>query len=276
MTSAGPPGTPAAVMDRRNGLEVMTWPELDGLGVDAVVTTRAGGVSTGAYESLNVALHVGDDPDAVVENRRRAAAALGADLGDLVFGAQVHRAVACVVTAGDAGRGSTSAEDALAGTDVLVTAAAGPVLVTMVADCVPIVLVDPVARVLAAVHAGWRGSAGGAAAAALHAMRALGARPEQVVAGIGPAVSARTYTVGHDVAGAVCSALGGDAGEVLAPAAGGRWLVDLPGVNRVELLRAGVPPGQVLVAPFTTGDGRFYSDRAERPCGRFALLARLR
>jgi len=80
----------AARLERRGDLEVLAWPALARLGVSAVVTTSAGGVSVGPYESLNLGLHVDDDPDAVLENRRRAAAALGADLDRLVFGQQVH------------------------------------------------------------------------------------------------------------------------------------------------------------------------------------------
>ncbi|HET6949982.1 MAG TPA: laccase domain-containing protein, partial [Acidimicrobiales bacterium] len=79
-----------ATFRRRAGLDVLTWPILDGQGVDAIVTTRRGGVSGGRYASLNLGLHVGDDPAAVIENRRRAARALGGDLDDLVVARQVH------------------------------------------------------------------------------------------------------------------------------------------------------------------------------------------
>ncbi|MGH9091394.1 MAG: polyphenol oxidase family protein, partial [Acidimicrobiales bacterium] len=162
---------------RAGGLTVLHWPALDALGVDAVVTTRHGGVSTGPYGSLNLGLHVGDDPAAVVENRRRAAAAIGAALGDLVVAEQVHGSAATVVGREARGRGTLDAGDAVPATDALVTAAPGTVLVTLVADCVPVVLFDPAARVLATVHAGWRGTAGRVVAAAVDAMTALGARP---------------------------------------------------------------------------------------------------
>jgi len=280
-----PAGALAAytMRDAGGGLTVLGWPALDALGVDAVVTTRGGGVSTGPYESLNLALHVGDDPEAVIENRRRAAGALGAGLEELVIANQVHGRSFFIVTGEDSGRGATVAEDALPGADVLVVAQPGPVLVTLVADCVPIVLFDPLARVLATVHAGWRGTASRAVDAALDAMASLGSSPDHVVAGIGPGVSPLTYRVGHEVVAALRNCFGGTAEGVVRPApecgtgsGGGRWLVDLWAANHRILEEAGVSARSIHLADVPTGNaGPFFSDRVARPCGRFALLARL-
>lgn len=263
-------------LERADGLEVLRWTALDAAGVDALVTTRHGGVSRGPYRSLNLALHVGDDPAAVAENRRRAAAALGAPLGDLVFAEQVHGSRATVVTAADRGRGVAEPAGAVPSTDALVTAEAGPVLVTLVADCVPMVLVDPTARVLSTVHAGWRGTAARVAEAAVVAMTGAGADPAQMVAALGPAISPAAYRVGDEVAHALVEGVG-DCTGVLSPSGDGGWLADLWEANRRVLVAAGVPDGAISVAGVPTGDhGPFYSDRAERPCGRFGLLARLR
>ncbi len=182
----------------RNGL-LLEWPEAAALGASIAVTTRAGGVSEGPYASLNLGLHVGDDPAKVVVNRQRAAGAFGVNLSDLVFAEQVHGADACVVGPDAAGRGTLDMADAIAATDTLVTTASGLILVILVADCVPIALVDPVARVLAAVHAGWRGTAAGAVPRALDVMATLGAVPERVVAFIGPAVGPDRYQVDDPV-----------------------------------------------------------------------------
>lgn len=288
----GGPGPGGSRTRRAGALDVLHWPALDALGAEVVVTTRHGGVSTGPYASLDLALHVGDRPEAVVDNRRRAAAAIGAGLGDLVFADQAHGSTATVVGRADRGRGALDLAGAVPATDALVTADPGTVLVILVADCVPLVLYDPAARVLAAVHAGWRGTVARAADAALGAMTALGARPARVVAGLGPAVSPRVYEVGDDVAGAFERTFGPAArAEHLVVPAGtaergegaghddrtrGRWLVDLPRANRRILVDAGVPPGAVHLASATTGPGGpFYSDRAARPCGRFGLLARI-
>jgi polyphenol oxidase len=275
-TSPAPlPNAAGPFLGRAGGLEVLRWPVLDALGVDAVVTTRHGGVSGGPYRSLNLGLHVGDDPDAVLENRRRAAATLGAGLSDLVFGMQVHGAGAAVVGAVDAGRGAHDAEEAVPGTDALVTNDPAPVLVTLVADCSPVVLVDPGAGVLATVHAGWRGAVANVVGVALETMVGLGARPSRTVAAIGPTVAPDVYEVGPEVARAVTGALPDGAGQVLT-ASHGRWHLDVAGANHLLLLAAGVPPSQVHRSPWATDDPRFFSDRAARPCGRFGLLARLR
>lgn len=258
------------------GMELLVCPALDAAGVDAAVTGRSGGVSTGPYRSLNLGLHVGDDPVAVRENRRRAAASLGARLDDLVLAQQVHGSSVALVTEGDKGRGAAS-EEGVGPFDALVTDRPGPVLVVLVADCVPIVLVEPAAGVLATVHAGWRGTAAGVVEAAIEAMAALGARPARMVVGMGPAVSGRTYQVGDEVAAAVGRRLRGAVDGLLWPDGPGHWLLDMSAVVRQLLVQAGVPSGSLHATAATTGGGGpFFSDRETRPCGRFGLLARLR
>ena len=247
----------------------------DGLAVEAMVTTRDGGVSSGPYASLNLGLHVGDDPSRVIENRRRAAAALGLDLGQCVFAHQTHGREVAVVGAADRGRGTTRPEGAPA-CDALVTATPGVGLAIMVADCVPLVLFEPQARVLAVVHAGWKGTVARVAEAAVEAMARLGAARAAVVAGLGPAVEPARYQVGDEVAGAARGAFGAGVDDLLAPDGPGHWRFDLWAANRRVLVEAGVPAAQIEVAPVGTGRGtQFFSDRAERPCGRFAALARL-
>jgi YfiH family protein len=297
-----PPAT-ACELRQQGRLQVLRWPALDQparageaeagparAGAEIMVTTRNGGVSAGPYASLNLSFTVGDDPAAVFENRQRVAAALGTGLGDFVFARQVHGRQAEVVSAADRGRGTRSAEDAIGPADALVTRDPGTVLAIVVGDCVPIVLYDPVARVLAAVHAGWRGTVAGVTQAALAAMATLGARPADVLAGIGPAIAPDRYQVGDDVRDGIVAGLGDDAASVLRPDGTGRWLLDLWSANRKMLERAGVPGRQIHLAAIptgpdqpgprpgggdTAGGGLFFSDRTARPCGRFALVARL-
>ena len=293
-----PAASAAAGLRQRAGLPVLAWPAFDPLPVEAMVTTRHGGVSAGSYATLNLSFAVGDEAANVRENRRRAAAALGADPADFVFAAQVHGNHAEVVSAADRGRGTLADGDAVGPADALVTATPGTVLAILVADCVPIILYDPAAHVLACVHAGWRGTVARTAQAAIAAMCSLGSRPEDVIAGIGPSVAAGSYQVGQEVAaaardafgeevtGAARDASGQQAQALLRPAltsgpsgegARGQWLFDLPAANRHVLRAAGVPEGQIHVTATSTGPdpGLFFSHRAERPCGRFALAARL-
>jgi polyphenol oxidase len=273
--NASAPAASAAIR-RVAGLEMLTWAEVDELPVEAFVTGRGGGVSTGAYESLNMSLSVGDDPAAVLENRRRMAVAVDAEPSDFVFCRQVHGAGVRVVTAADRSAGAFTVDESVPEADVLVTTDPSVVLAILAADCVPVVLYDPVTHVLACVHAGWRGTVAGACAAAVRAMMPFGARTASIVAGIGPAIGPERYQVGTEVAAAAEGAFGAEAGTVIRPDGTGRWLFDLPVANRIVLRDAGLADGNVHVAPYVTGDGMFFSDRAARPCGRLALVARLR
>jgi hypothetical protein len=296
--------TPATAFRRVGDVELLTWPALDASGIDAGVTARAGGVSSGAYSSLNMSLTVGDDPKCVLENRRRVAVAFGASLEDFVYARQVHGAGVRVVGDQDRGRGTTGVDDAIPDTDALVTTTPGVVLAILTADCVPIVLHDPVAGVLACVHSGWRGTVARIAAATVATMEKLGSRPTDIIAGIGPAIDPARYQVGPDVhaafyadaafgapaatsvdAASGAAASGAAAALVLRPDPATtppdrRWLLDLWTANRLVLTEAGLREENVHVTDIPTGlraeaAPAFFSDRAERPCGRLALVARL-
>ena len=279
------PSPPATVLRAVGGLRLLTWPALEASGARAAATACAGGVSSGPYASLNLSLSVGDDPADVRENRRRLAAAFGARPDDFVYARQVHGAGVRVVGEADRGSGAHSLDDAIGDADALVTASPGVVLTVLTADCVPIVLHDPVAGLLACVHAGWRGTVAGVTAAAVEAMQSLGAHPPDVIAGLGPAIAAARYQVGPEVHQAVTRAFGPAAGEFVRPdkrpgAAADRWLLHLWAANRHALREAGVPEAQIHTTDLTTGDlpagpapGHFFSDRTARPCGRLALVA---
>jgi hypothetical protein len=258
---------------QRGGVEVLTWAVFDELALDTVVTTRAGGVSGPPYDSLNLALHVGDEEEAVLENRRRAAATLGAGIDDLVVANQVHGAHVEVVA--EPGRGARSVLDAIADIDALVTTVPGLVLTVLVADCAPVVLFDPTARVLACAHAGWRGALGGVIEATVGTMTSLGADPSRLVAGIGPSIGRERYEVGADVVAAAAGHLG-EAGRFVRPGRAEHWFFDLQGAVHAILARVGIGEERIATASIDTGaPGPFFSARSEGRCGRFALLARM-
>ena len=167
------------VDSRRASLDVVVLEALETLGVQAIVTTRSGGVSTGPYASLNLGAHVGDESTNVAENRSRLAASMGVAPDALVIARQVHGAGVARVRHGD------TPGDA----DVLVTTEPTVVLCVLVADCVPAVVVDPVARVLAVVHAGWRGVVAQTMIACVDEIVALGADPRRCRAHLGPCIS---------------------------------------------------------------------------------------
>ena len=283
MTS-GTQSPPATVFRTASGgVSLLSWPALDASGAGAAVTARSGGVSGGPYATLNLSLSVGDDPQRVLENRRRLAAAFGAGPGDFVFARQVHGANVRVVGEAERGSGAFALDNAIPDADALVTTTPGLVLAILTADCVPIVLHDPVARVLACVHAGWRGTVARVCDAAVAAMISLGSRPQDVIAGLGPAAAPSRYQVGADVRQAVTQAFGPDASGFIRPdpGAAGHWLLDLWAANRHVLRESGLPAAQIHVTDIPTGPagpgdpGDFFSDRTARPGGRLALAARL-
>jgi purine-nucleoside/S-methyl-5'-thioadenosine phosphorylase / adenosine deaminase len=258
-------------------VRLLHWPEAAAMGATVAVTTRHGGSSQGVYDSLNLGLHVGDDAALVLVNRGRAAAAFGVGLDTLVFAEQVHGVADALVGVSDRGRGTLDQRDCVPSTDILVTTTSDTTLVMLVADCVPLALIDPDARVLAVVHAGWRGTSAGAVARALEAMARQGARPDRVMAYMGPAVEPARYQVDQAVHHALSSAVAPRVlhPDVAQPDGPGHWKVDLIAANRQQLLLAGVPRAQIYCSGVSTGDGDLFSDRTSRPCGRFALMARL-
>ncbi|MFF9842196.1 peptidoglycan editing factor PgeF [Streptomyces sp. NPDC013740] len=160
----------------------------DTSGAHFAFTDRWGGVSAVPYEELNLGGAVGDDPAAVRANRERAAGALGLDPALVVWMNQVHGADVAVVE-------GPWRQDAVPSVDAIVTDRPGLALAVLTADCVPVLLADPVAGVVAAAHAGRPGMVAGVVPATVSRMAELGARPERIVARTGPAVCGRCYEV---------------------------------------------------------------------------------
>jgi len=195
--------------------------------------TRAGGVSAGRFASLNCSLSGRDDPDAVRENRRRAADALNLPPGALVGLTQVHGiAVATVETPWP--------ETARPEADAMVTNRPGVLLGIVTGDCAPVLFADAEAGVIGAAHAGWRGAVAGVIEATLDAMEALGARRGRIAAAIGPCIGQASYEVGPDLRDAVLARGAADARFFAGGARPDRWLFDLPGYCAARLAAAGV------------------------------------
>jgi YfiH family protein len=234
-------------------------------GVAAGVSGRAGGVSTGLYASLNLGAAVGDEPEAVAENRRRAAAAGGFDLRAAVLGRQVHGGDVATVGRGDGGRGTGGGEGPVV--DALATADDVALLVG-VADCVPVFMAAADGRAVALAHAGWKGVLADVVPHALAALRGLGVAPEDVAAAVGPSIGPCCFAVGADVEARF-------AARYPASALGGR--VDLRAAIAAQLRAAGVP-GDLAPPPCTACSGAaYFSHRAAggRPAGRmWAFLRR--
>jgi polyphenol oxidase len=253
----------------------LTLPEMDVLpGIGHCYTTSMGGVSAAPYGGLNLALHVGDDPTAVMANRAALAAAIGLAPQRFVFANQVHGATVAVVTPDMADRGTRSDADAIPATDALVTAVPGLCLLVLVADCVPVLLADPRRRCVGAAHAGWRGTVQDIAGATVRVLTdVLGSDPADIIAAIGPSIGPADYEVGPEVVAAVQTALPTVWPDLLAPTRPGHARLDLWSANRHQLLAAGLDPAHVHVAGVSTAraGADFYSVRRQgSPTGRCA------
>jgi len=175
-------------------------PLLDTRGILVVFTTRGGGLSRDQYSSLNLAFHVGDNPDLVIENRKRALGLFGLDLGSVVCAEQVHGTEAAYARDSDAGCGALSADKSIKGVDALFTDCHRLPLLLFFADCVPVVLVEPEKRVVGVIHAGWKGIYGNIAGNTINAISSrLQVSSKNMLAFIGPSIGGCCYRVGSEL-----------------------------------------------------------------------------
>jgi YfiH family protein len=224
-----------------------------------VVTTRAGGVSKPPYDSFNLGRSVGDDPEAVSANRRRLADELGLQPERLVWMEQVHGRNAVVVDG--------PMDGPVPVTDALVTSVPGLVLVALIADCVPVLLADPVAGAVAAVHAGRVGARVGVVPAALEAMRSAGAEIDRVEVLLGPSACGECYEVPEAMRADVERHLPGSACRTRAGTPG----LDLRAGLWRQLTDAGV--AKIGIDPrCTVEDSTLFSHRRNGTTGRLAAL----
>lgn len=230
----------------------LTSPRLDVAGVRHAFFTRQGGVSSGIYASLNLGRGSRDDPAAVLENQARAAAALGLEAGSLAIAYQVHSARVHVA---EQAFGDERPEG-----DGAATVTPGVLCGALAADCAPVLMADPAARVVCAVHAGWRGALGGVIEAGVAVMTGLGASPGRIVAAVGPCIGPQSYEVGEDFRQTFLDA---------DPASASRFhatdsyslAFDLPAYALDRLRRAGVEQAEWIGADTYSDPELFFSNR---------------
>ncbi|KUP97939.1 peptidoglycan editing factor PgeF [Thermobifida cellulosilytica] len=224
-------------------------------GVRAGFTGRAGGVSREPYATLNLGDHVGDDPEAVAENRRRAAAGFGLSPDRVVWMNQVHGADAVTVTA------SGRAGDV----DAVVTTEPGLALAVLVADCLPLLVADPEAGVVGAAHSGRPGMVAGVVSSLLAEMERNGARPERCTALLGPVICGRCYEVPRQMQDEVARAVP----EARCTTQEGTPGVDIRAGVTAQLKRLGVA-NVTHDARCTRESPDLFSYRRDSTTGRFA------
>lgn len=258
----------------RNGIVVHADASLrDATGILVAFTERSGGVSVGPYTSLDLAAHVGDDPDAVDANRDRLFTALGLEgLRDrLVTAEQVHGSHIEPVTPARSGAGAMAAggDPAVPSTDALMTCDPELPLMMFFADCVPVILVAPEPqRAVAVVHAGWRGTLASLPGMASTALAShAGSTPSRLLAYIGPHIGACCYEVDDEILSHFCNNF-----DTIG-AVGGR--LDLAAAVRESLMRSGLASERIAELGVCTRDhtDRFFSYRASSTTGRHGALA---
>jgi YfiH family protein len=222
-------------------------------GVRHAFFTRKGGVSTGVYDSLNTGPGSNDDADAVAENRRRAAEALGLGAEALVTCYQIHSTMTRVT---EQPWGDRRPEG-----DAVVTRTPGVLCGALSADCAPVLMVDPQARVVAAVHAGWKGALDGVVQSAVKAMEAEGARADRIVAAVGPCIAQSSYEVGPEFLQRFAAHDPGSERFFKRAPTPGKHLFDLPRFVLWRLEQAGVGEAEWMARDTCADETLFFSNR---------------
>ncbi len=234
------------------GVPYYTFPSLEAIPfVRHGFSTRLGGVSEGIYSSMNLSFTRGDDQTAVFENFKRFCAAIGTKVDDVVVSAQEHHTVVISVTKDDCGRGVTR-DRGYTDVDGLMTNEPGVVLCTQYADCVPLLFVDPVRRVVATSHSGWKGTVAQIGAVTVRRMQEVfGCDPKDILVGIAPSIGPCCFEVDRPVYDAFAELPFAD-DTVLHDDHNGKFHIDLWEVNRRILLSAGILAEHITVTDLCT------------------------
>lgn len=232
----------------------LTYPAFEKLeGIIHGFSTRLGGVSRGIYSSMNLSFTRGDEEEAVKENYRRIAQAIGFRTDDIVTSDQTHTANVRKVTEADRGKGITVPRD-YQDVDGMVTNVPGLVLTTFYADCVPLYFADPVKRVIGLSHSGWRGTVAKIGKVTVEKMKEeYGCHPEDILAAIGPSICQDCYEVSEDVIEEFKTAFAGEYQERLYyKKKNGKYQLNLWETNRLIFLEAGIPEANISMPGICT------------------------
>ena len=247
-------GSGTTELKEKNNVPYIQFKNLSATGiVKHGFSTRKGGVSTGIFSSMNLNFKRGDDPDAVLENYRRMAAALNMRVEDMVLSDQTHTTNVRVITEEDRGKGILKPQD-YSDVDGMITNVPGIVLVTSYADCVPLYFVDPVRKAIGLSHSGWKGTVGHIGQKTVWKMHEVyGSEPKDIVAAIGPSICQSCYEVSDDVAEAFRANFTADeAADILLDKGNGKYQLDLWKANWYVLTDAGILPEHLSVTDLCT------------------------
>lgn len=250
------------IITNNNNIWYGTFPVLEQAGFVNACSCRLHGECDIVEGTLNLALHVGDDVEKVLRNRKAFAEAVGVDVERFTTCQQVHGSKVTLVTEELVGSGAVNFADTIADTDALITNLSDVPLMLFYADCVPVLLADLESGAIGLAHAGWRGTVANIGVKTLAAMgEAFGTKPQNVLVGIGPSIGACCYEVDDFVRD---QAQGYE--EFFVSKGGGKYQLDLWGMNARQLVQVGVPAENIVVSGVCTNDDveLFCSYRAEQ------------
>lgn len=242
----------------------ITFPNLNTKHSVAAFTTRMGGVSRGRFASMNMSFLNGDDATAVKQNYDILFDALSLDSNTAVLSHQTHTSNLRIVTEEDAGKGITKSRD-YTDIDGLITNCKNIPLVTQFADCVPLLFYDPVKQIVAAAHAGWRGTVAEIGKKTVKKMcEAFGCDAKNIKAAIGPSIGKCCYEVDDPVVISFKQIKYINQADILTPKENGKYMLDLQTANRIILENAGVPFENICISDLCTccNSQYFHSHRA--------------
>lgn len=234
--------------------------KFDELGIINGFTRRTGGVSRGKIEGFNFGFRVGDNPNDVLQNYKLLAEDLGVDVNRIVCARQQHTDNIRIVTEDDCGKGVIVVDSDIRDTDGLITNIPGIPIVVFTADCVPLLLCDPINKVVAATHAGWRGTAQKIGKKTVQLMKSeFGCAPENIIAAVGPSIGSCCFEVGRDTAEQF------DA-QYRVPKPNDKFHVDLWAVNKDDMISEGMLAEKIYVSDECTicNSDKYYSYRTHK------------
>lgn len=228
------------------------------------VSTRHGGVSDGAFASLNLGLGTQDRPLSVLQNRQILSDAVGIPQEFFVMAHQVHGTNVEVIHKDRRGAGAFSRHNAIPSTDAMITNESEICLFVMGADCVPLLFFDPVKLVVGAAHAGWRGTVNKVSAATVRKMQeTFNCNPQDILVAVGPSIGPCCYKVGGEVINEVLNMFGTTDGLISFENAESSPIFNLWAANKVQLIEVGIAEENIEVAGLCTNcnAGDFFSSR---------------
>lgn len=263
--------------NKNNGLIYLTVPQIEEAGgLSHIFTTRRGGVSTDSLDSLNLGFSRPEPRENITENYRRACNAANIKHLDLVLAKQTHGTNIIKIYINDKGKGIVKESD-INDADGLITNQNNIPMAIFYADCVPILLYDPIKKAVAAIHAGWRGTVAGIAYKGIKLLeKGYGSNPKDIICAIGPSIGPCCFETGQEAANAFVAA---DLSHTVRAMDSGKYIIDLWQANTALLIKAGVNTQNITIAEECTCcmPDKYFSHRAcGIDTGRMALIACLK